>query len=419
MADIPLTLTNVGKIALAAARAAGNKFPVDKLKIGRGQYTPDGTETDIKTAFAPTKEFVDPAGSASGTTFQFVYQDPSANVYNIGEIGIFSGATLLAIASRPSADGWLLQKGALPLVVPSVYDFANVATGDITFTVDNTFPLGTELTPGIVSKARNIDIPLDDTRFMTPALTEARINSKAANQLEYDSGTAGKWVVSNLAIAASKLKGTISALRFPKATQGEYNSGGSSASGLIVTADLTIPAGRLAGNIALDRLPSNAGLGNRGHRVTSSHVNRTGSKGAPIIANVLSIDSDGSVKLGAGITLPVLVISYIPAAGGANRYVFTGGTFTDLRLHRAGNNQYSVGDDIYVQNDFSGFHRSSGIKVGKVLATGNRGLYDVVLEFWSPSIIDAYTGNVITSTSAAPTDGSGWNHGDIWLQRDN
>ena len=383
MADISLTLSNVGKTALAAAHGAGNNFPITRLKVGQGQYTPDGTETDIKTPFAPIKEFVNPSGSASGTTFQFVYQDPSPNVYNIGEIGIFSGVTLLAIASRPAADGWLLQKGALPLVVPSVYDFANVATGAITFTVNNVFPLATETTPGIVSKARNADIPLDDNRYMTPAKTEYHFTSKEATQTEYDSNLISKWVASNLAVAASKLKGTLSILRLPRASQDQYNAGGSANAGYVVTADLTIPGSRISGPISRDRLPDSH-LGNRAYRVTSANVNLTGSKVAPVISNVVDIDTDGKVQLGAGVNLPVLVITFIPSGGGDTRYVYSAGLFMGLRLHTAGNSLYAVGADIYLQDDFSGFHTSSGRKVGKVIDVGNRGLYDVTLDLWAP-----------------------------------
>ena len=193
------------------------------------------------TPFAPVKEFLNPAGSASGTTFQFVFQDPSANVYDIGEIGIYSGNTLFAIASQPVANGWLLQKGSLPLVVPSVYDFANVSTGNITFTVTNTFPLAGEFIPGIVLKARNVDIPLDNTRFMTPAQVEARLSGRIATQTEYDNSAIGKWVAASLQVASSKLKGTISALRLPRASQSQYNAGGSGNSGRVITAGFNHP----------------------------------------------------------------------------------------------------------------------------------------------------------------------------------
>ena len=89
MADLPLTLTNAGKAALAAAHAAGLPFLINKIKLGTGQYVPDGTELDIMTPFVPVKELLDPAGSVSGQTFQFTFNEPSSNVYNIGEFGIF------------------------------------------------------------------------------------------------------------------------------------------------------------------------------------------------------------------------------------------------------------------------------------------------------------------------------------------
>ena len=89
MADIPLTLTTAGLTALAAAQLSDVDFLIDSIKLGTGQYTPDGTETDIMTPFGPVKEFADPAGSSSGSTFAFVFSDPSADVYNAGELGVF------------------------------------------------------------------------------------------------------------------------------------------------------------------------------------------------------------------------------------------------------------------------------------------------------------------------------------------
>ena len=54
-----LTLTTGGAAALAAHQAAGtNPFGAgSKIKIGTGQYTPDGSETDLMTAMSPAIEF--------------------------------------------------------------------------------------------------------------------------------------------------------------------------------------------------------------------------------------------------------------------------------------------------------------------------------------------------------------------------
>ena len=335
MADLPLTVTNVGRTALAAAIASGTNLVVTTQKSGQGQYTPDGDEIDIMTPFVPVREQMDPAGSSSGTTLQFVFQDPSSDVYDIGEIGWFSGNVLFGISSRPSSEGWLLQKGGLPLVVPSVYDLGDVPTGNIVFNVANQFPIATEQTPGLVQRASNTQA-LDSTNnavFMTPMRTDEYFQSKAASQNEYDTNTAGKWIASNLSILATKLKGTISAARFPRASQTEYNAG--TRDDLLVTANLDVPVAKLSGVIPAALMP-NFGVGNGRFRVTSSHQSISGSKLNPHIANVVDVDSDGKVQLGAGNNFPVLVIDFIPTSGGDSRYVYSFGSFNGLRLHPEG-----------------------------------------------------------------------------------
>ena len=85
-------------------------------------------------------------------------------------------------------------------------------------------------------------------------------------------------------------------------------------------------------------------MGNGRLRVTSSHQSISGSKLNPHIANVVDIDSDGKVQLGAGTNFPVLVIDFIPASGGDSRYVYDFGSFNGLRLHPQGNaDTYSSG----------------------------------------------------------------------------
>ena len=256
MADLPLTVTNAGRTALAAAIVAGTNLVIDRQKSGQAQYTPDGDETDIMTPFIPVREQVNPAGSSSGTTLQFVFQDESNDVYDIGEIGWFSGNVLFGISSRPAAGGWLLQKGGLPLVVPTVYDLGDVPTGNITFNVTNQFPIATEQTPGLVQRASNTQA-LDSSNnavFMTPMRTDEYFQSKEASQNEYDTNTAGKWIASNLSILATKLKGIIPAARIPRASQNDYNAG--TRDDLLVTANLDVPVTRLTGSIPASLMPN-------------------------------------------------------------------------------------------------------------------------------------------------------------------
>ena len=230
------------------------------LKVGTGQYTPTGAETDIISPFAPVKQFINPAGSVSGAIFQYVFADASVNIYNIGEIGLFSGSTLFAISSQPTADGWLLAKGAAKLVVPSVYKFESVSTDQITFNVANTHPLSVENLAGLISIAANSDVDgeTDDTKALTTLKGKRLILRQSADQNEYDNGfPASKFVSVGLDILATRLKGVLSRNRLPDgsktgkgawegATQTEYNDG---AYAKVVTTDLYIPANRILDNL--------------------------------------------------------------------------------------------------------------------------------------------------------------------------
>ena len=272
MANLPLILTDVGKAALAAAQLAGTPFPIDLLKVGTGQYTPTGAETDIISSFAPTKEFANPAGSVLGATFQYVFADASVNIYNIGEIGLFSGSTLFAISSQPAVDGWLLAKGAARLVVPSVYKFESVSTDQITFNVANTHPLSVENLAGLISIAANSDVDgeTDDTKALTTLKGKRLILRQSADQNEYDNDfPVSKFVSVGLDILATKLKGVLSRDRLPDgsktgkgawegATQTEYNDG---VNARVVTTDLYIPANRIEGLLPLGITPSTVPVG--------------------------------------------------------------------------------------------------------------------------------------------------------------
>ena len=51
------------------------------------------------TPFSPARTAMNPAGTASGANFQAVFVDDGMDAYDVGEIGVFSGSTLFAIAS--------------------------------------------------------------------------------------------------------------------------------------------------------------------------------------------------------------------------------------------------------------------------------------------------------------------------------
>ena len=110
MADFPAIITDVGIVERARLVALGMDPAIVRMEIGIGQYTPDGTETALMTPFAPVREFsTDFTAHVVGTgIIEIGWQDPSDDVYNIGEVGfyLFTGV-LFAIASQPAAMGFL------------------------------------------------------------------------------------------------------------------------------------------------------------------------------------------------------------------------------------------------------------------------------------------------------------------------
>lgn len=399
MANIALTLTDAGKTALATAQGNNTAFTITRLKLGTANYTPDGTETDITTPFDPVREFTNPAGSASGNSFQFVFQDDSSDTYTVGELGVFAGDVLFAIASDTSD---IFTKGSAPLVIPSIYTFATTSTGNITFNASATFVAATTEAAGLIEIATNTEAATgtDTNRAVTPAGMHGYVEGLFATQTEYNNSTSGKLVSANLNIDASKIAGHIG--------QGRFS-------------------------------------------VASAATAVTASANDPKILNVTGADEHGKVILGAGTVMPVLAVNNITVAGGNTEYVYSSGLFNNIRLHTAGTAQYDEGDEVYIsESDFTTFsstaptggsHRPVGIVVGGV---GTNGRYDVVFDFWGAYFgltsqqevkIEAHETSIalletsVNSNSTqlgnlpgqihisanAPTASDG-NNGDVWIQ---
>ena len=141
MADFPATITAVGLIARAALVAMGMTAEPAKMEIGLGQYAPTGAETAMMTPFNPVREFTDDmTGHVVGTsTIEVGWQDPTDDVYNIGEIGFFlSDGTLFAIASQPAADGFLDVKTGGGTFYIANLQFDGQSLDDISFPVSST-----------------------------------------------------------------------------------------------------------------------------------------------------------------------------------------------------------------------------------------------------------------------------------------
>ena len=118
MANVTMVVTTAGLNALSAKIGAGQAFVLDRIKLGIGQYTPAVGATDVVTPFSPVREFASLSGSVSGNQVSFEFQDEGDAAYDVGEIGVFSGTTLFAIASQLPASGFVFSKSMdTPLLV--------------------------------------------------------------------------------------------------------------------------------------------------------------------------------------------------------------------------------------------------------------------------------------------------------------
>ena len=177
MATFDLSTTTAG-----ATLIAGQAFTIDKIALGTGQRTPDGSETALVTPFDPVKEDTNPSGRVDGDTLYYTYTDPNVgggNAYDVGELGMFSGNTLVFYASRPAGDGFLFQKAEnSPLLVSLQVAFDTAPNATITFA--NSFPqdrMASATQRGVIEIATEAEAQAgtDNERAMTPLTTKAAI----------------------------------------------------------------------------------------------------------------------------------------------------------------------------------------------------------------------------------------------------
>ena len=172
MATINMVVTTAGLAALASAVQAGNAFEIDSVQIGTGQYTPTSAATALVTPFSPPRTFMNPSGNVQGSTASFGFTDDGGDAYNVGEVGVFSGATLFAIASRPTAGGFLFAKQVTAPLLVSVHSVWSGVTNisSITFADAPAVTQATTGAPGIVELATQAEVNAlsDSGRAVTP-----------------------------------------------------------------------------------------------------------------------------------------------------------------------------------------------------------------------------------------------------------
>ena len=154
MPAFPGIVTSAGEAALATAVASGSDFPINRIKLGTGQYAPSRAATDIVSPFSPVREFTNPSGSISGNDLQFTFHDEGTDTYNVGEVGVFSGNTLFIIASQVASSGYIFAKtGSIPLIIPVAITLTGLTATAITFTTSQAVPIATLNTAGVIQLA--------------------------------------------------------------------------------------------------------------------------------------------------------------------------------------------------------------------------------------------------------------------------
>lgn len=134
MSDYNYVLTNAGQQLIAQRFAANQAVVLDSLEVGTGQYTPAATATALQSPFSPVRRFPNLKGTQEGNSLLFQFEDLGSDAYNVGEVGVFSGTTLVFLASRPSSEGYLVVKPAGQQVLyPTYINVSRANTGTFTF----------------------------------------------------------------------------------------------------------------------------------------------------------------------------------------------------------------------------------------------------------------------------------------------
>ena len=167
MSALPFVITNAGLTALANVGTLG-PVTLTTIKIGSSGYTPLATATGLTTVI----KSLTPIGSTVPSTgmIHMTFEDASADVYSVKEIGIYAGSTLFAIYANATA---FLSKTSGNLALFSI-DLAltNATPGSVTIgSATFAYPAATESAQGVAEIATTAEVTTgtDDTRIVTPA----------------------------------------------------------------------------------------------------------------------------------------------------------------------------------------------------------------------------------------------------------
>lgn len=103
---IELRFTNLGLATQLSHVNAGTSMLISYVRLGTGNYSPDGTETDIMTPFAPDRRFsLGSVQTLSQRFLEFLFEDTSMEDYTFSELGVFDADdNLIMVASHATDD---------------------------------------------------------------------------------------------------------------------------------------------------------------------------------------------------------------------------------------------------------------------------------------------------------------------------
>ena len=260
-----MAILSVVTTAGAALNASGNPWTITRIEVGQGNVTTESAalaRTSLVRPFSPPRRTDSPESRVDGAQLQVIYVDDTNAAYDVREVAIFSGTTLVAYVCDDAGAAISTKVAAQSARIGLVTDWQTPVTGTPAaqlqpFSAASEGSLGAVryATPteaanrsgtGVV-RAQNLPVTAGAASTTSPGLIEA------ATQAEYDSGSpAGRAVTNHLQILASKLKGLINPARLPGATtstqgasrladQAAYNAG---TAGRVVTSNLTVPGAR-------------------------------------------------------------------------------------------------------------------------------------------------------------------------------
>ena len=237
MADASAVITVVGEQALASDVANGTDARIGYMELGSGQYDPTSSpnlgvaRTALGTPFAPRRFVPVTFGQLVESTIQVFGQVETSETFDVGEVGLWLGEldetgapdaadthTLLAVLSRPAAQGFLYQKASDAfLQLEAFVQYTGTSEGAFVFpdAAINVLRTASETQSGSVRFANNTEWNAGTSNILVASV--ARIKNLVQNATEVVRGVV-RLANSSEANALTSTTVAISPGRIPKAS---------------------------------------------------------------------------------------------------------------------------------------------------------------------------------------------------------